>query len=65
MEKYKFPAKYDRLNIQIIEFLNTSKQKLAEIKARLNMYLKCSIRKKQNRQFVNNEKKFFKELKFE
>lgn len=62
-EKYKNHATHDDNNFTDLQFLDTLKQKLCVTASRLKRYTNCTLRKKQNSQFNNSEKQFYRQLK--
>ncbi|KAI5692968.1 hypothetical protein M8J75_004967 [Diaphorina citri] len=63
LEKYRTHTTRDRTNNTVGEVIDTLKQKLTVFSTRLRRYSKCNDRKKQNKEFQNNEKKFYRQLK--
>lgn len=63
LEKYKVHTPRDRWNTSIPEFVDTLKQKLGALTARLRRYTRCDRRKWQNRQFDNDERRFYRGLR--
>ncbi|XP_064072076.1 uncharacterized protein LOC113393371 [Vanessa tameamea] len=60
--KYKIHSQHEEPNSSNEHFLDTLKQKLNAASSRLKRYLNCTLRKSQNTQFSNNEKKFYRIL---
>ena len=59
---FQMHTRHEKFNEQVIEFLDTLKQKLCALSKRLQRYRECTDKKKQNQQFLGNEKKFYRQL---
>ena len=59
---YKIHTQHETENVQLVEFLDTLKQKLSALANRLRRYTQARQRKVQNKQFIANEKQFYKKL---
>ncbi|CAH2106131.1 unnamed protein product [Euphydryas editha] len=62
VEHNKIHTVHENENTQLTHTLDTLKQKLSLITGRLHRYKACTLRKKQNNQFNNNEKQFYRNL---
>ncbi|XP_063897007.1 uncharacterized protein LOC135118563 [Helicoverpa armigera] len=60
--KYRIHSQHEEPNLSNEDFLDTLKQKLNAASSRLKRYVTCTLRKKQNSLFVNNEKIFYRTL---
>ena len=63
LKNNKIHTERDGPNQDVTGVIDTLKQKLAAWSARLKRYSQCDRRKQQNKQFANNEKQFYRELK--
>ncbi|XP_047019155.1 uncharacterized protein LOC124637519 [Helicoverpa zea] len=60
--KYRIHSQHEEPNLSNDDYLDTLKQKLNAACSRLKRYVTCTLRKKQNSRFVNNEKQFYRTL---
>ncbi|XP_052756188.1 uncharacterized protein LOC128201893 [Galleria mellonella] len=59
---YKIHTKHEEPHVTDNQVLDTLKQKLNAATSRLKRYVNCTLRKKQNSQFINSEKQFYRQL---
>jgi hypothetical protein len=65
MKNNRIHAREDEVNPNIIQCLDTMKQKLSVLAHRLARYKKNYKRKQDNSYFINNEKRFYRNVKQE